>query len=104
MKVEEILTLINAGFSKDEILALSKPAEDPKPAEEPKPAEDQKPAEDPKPSSSEFEKINTQLDYLVKRLNLLAVQGIKQPDEPKQETVEDILNGMFKPKEKKGDN
>lgn len=107
MKIEDILALTNAGWTKEEILALGqdpKP-EDPKPEdskpEDPKP-EDPKP-EDPKPagSSAEIEAINKRLDYVISKLNLAAVQKSQQPEE-KTETVEDILASIFaKPDKKK---
>ena len=112
MKIEDILALTNAGWTKEEILALGqdpKPKdpkpEDPKP-EDPKP-KDPKPedpkTEDPKPagSSAEIEAINKRLDYVISKLNLAAVQKSQQPEE-KTETVEDILASIFaKPDKKK---
>jgi hypothetical protein len=107
MTIEDIVALTKAGFSKDEIFALTgdpdqqekKPA-DPQP-EEKKPAdpqpEEKKPA-DPKPS--EIESINKRLDYLISRMNLAAVQNSQQPGSEKQETVDDILASVFKPKKK----
>lgn len=107
MKIEDILALTNAGWTKEEILALGqdpKPEdpkpEDPKP-EDPKP-EDSKP-EDSKPagSSAEIDAINKRLDYVISKLNLAAVQKSQQPEE-KTETVEDILASIFaKPDKKK---
>ena len=95
MTIEDIVALTKAGFNKDEILALtgdSKPEEKP---EDPKPEE--KPA-DPKPS--EIESINNRLDYLISKMNLAAVQNSQQPGSEKQETVDDILASVFKPKKK----
>ena len=104
MTIEDIVALTKAGFSKDEILALTGDPEqdkheDPKPEEkkpeDPKP-EEKKP-EDPKPEEkkpSEIESINKRLDYLITKLNLAAVQKSQQPDE-KKETVDDILASVF---------
>lgn len=106
MKIEDILTLTNAGWTKEEILAIGrdpKPEEDPKPKEDPEPEEDPKPEDkDPKPagSSAEIDAINTRLDYIVSKLNLAAVQKSQQPDE-KKETVDDILASIFAKPEKK---
>ena len=56
MKAEDILKLVNAGFSKDEIIALNGPAEsepvkepavDPEPEQAPEPQQAPAPAEDP---------------------------------------------------------
>lgn len=107
MTIEDIVALTKAGFSKDEILALTgdpepenKKPEDPKP-EEKKP-EDPKP-EDPKPDEkkpADIESINKRLDYLISKMNLAAVQKSQQPDE-KKETVDDILASIFAKPEKK---
>lgn len=102
MEAKDILELIRAGYTKADIdalgIALEKPDE-PKP-EEPKP-EEKKPDE-PKPEKKEEPKpddkvtaLETKIDYLVNRLNLLAVQTSKQKDEP-TETVEDILASMVR--------
>ncbi len=111
MTIEDIVALTKAGFSKDEILALTgdpeqeKKSEDSKPEEkkpeDPKPEEkkpeDQKP-EEKKPA--DIESINKRLDYLISKMNLAAVQKSQQPDE-KKETVDDILSSIFAKPEKK---
>lgn len=101
MTIEDIVALTKAGFSKDEILALT---EDPKPEEkhdDPKPEEKH---EDPKPEEkkpADIESINKRLDYLISKMNLAAVQKSQQPEE-KKETVDDILASIFaKPETKK---
>lgn len=108
MKIEDILALTKAGWSKDEILALG---QDPKPEDEPKLEEDPKPddlkPEDSKPevqktagSSADIDAINKRLDYVISKLNLAAVQKSQQPEE-KKETVDDILASIFAKPEKK---
>ena len=100
MTIEDIVALTKAGFSKDEILALTG---DPKPEEkheDPKPEEKH---EDPKPDEKkpvDIESINKRLDYLISKMNLAAVQKSQQPDE-KKETVDDILGSIFAKPEKK---
>jgi len=102
MEAKDILELIRAGYTKADIdalgIALEKPEEQ-KP-EEPKP-EEPKP-EEPKPEKKEEPKpddkvtaLETKIDYLVNRLNLLAVQTSKQKDEP-TETVDDILASIVR--------
>jgi len=102
MNANDILELIRAGYTKADIdalgIALEKPEE--KKPDEPKP-EEKKPDE-PKPEKKEEPKpddkvaaLETKIDYLVNRLNLLAVQTSKQKDEP-TETVEDILASMVR--------
>ena len=102
MKAEDVLDLIRAGYTKADIdalgIALEKP-EEPKPDEpkpdEPKP-EEKKPEkkDEPKPDDK-VTALETKIDYLVNRLNLLAVQTSKQKDEP-TETVDDILASMVR--------
>jgi hypothetical protein len=110
MTIEDIVALTKAGFSKDEILALTgdpkqeEKHEDPEQEEkheDPKP--DEKKPEDPKPEEkkpSDIESVNKRLDYLISKLNLAAVQKSQQPEE-KKETVDDILASIFAKPEKK---
>lgn len=111
MTIEDIVALTKAGFSKDEILALTgDPEQEKKPADqEKKPEEKQEDPkseekhEDPKPEDkkpSDIESINKRLDYLISKMNLAAVQKSQQPDE-KKETVDDILSSIFAKPEKK---
>lgn len=109
MKPEDILELIHAGYTKADIEALGitmqKPDEqkpdEQKPEEqkpdEPKPDE-QKPAEQ-KPDDK-IKALETKIDYLVNRMNYIAVQGSKQPDEHK-DSVDDILSSMVRGNNKK---
>ena len=102
MTIEDIVALTKAGFSKDEILALTgDPEQEKKKQEDPK-SEEKKP-EDPKPEEkkpADIESINKRLDYLISKMNLAAVQKSQQPDE-KKETVDDILSSIFAKPEKK---
>ena len=101
MNINDLVALINAGYTKADIEQLGISMEKEKPQEE-KPKEEKPQEEKPKDGDERFTKIETQLNYLVNRLNLLAVQNSNQPKQ-EEETVEDILNSMFKPK-MKGEN
>ena len=93
MTIQEIITLTNAGWSKDEIMSLTsgEQAQQPEqPAEQPKP---EQPAEQPKPDR--MAQLETKLDYVINRFNLLAVQQSHQPDEQK-ESLEDILSSVVR--------
>jgi len=100
MTIEDIVALTKAGFSKDEILALTgDPEQEKKPVdpEQEKKPEDPKP-EDPKPEEkkpADIESINKRLDYLISKMNLAAVQNSQQPGSEKKETVDDILASVF---------
>ena len=110
MTIEDIVALTKAGFSKDEILALTgDPEQEKKPADpdQEKKPEDLKPEEekpeDPKPEKkkpADIESINRRLDYLISKMNLAAVQNSQQPGSEKAETVDEILASVFKPKKK----
>ena len=101
MTIQEIITLTNAGWSKDEIMSLTsgEQAQQPEqPADQPKP--DEKPAEQPKPEQpaeqpNRLEQLETKLDYVINRFNLLAVQQSHQPDEQK-ESLDDILSSVVR--------
>ena len=101
MEAKDILELIRAGYTKADIdalgIALEKP-EEPKP-EEPKPEEpkpeEKKPEENKPEESDKVKALETKIDYLVNRLNLLAVQNSQQKDE-KTETVEEILASVVR--------
>ncbi len=108
MDAKDILELIRAGYTKADIdalgIALEKPEkkeeQNPEKKEEQKPEkkEEQKPEkkEEQKPEESDKVKaLETKIDYLVNRLNLLAVQNSQQKDE-KTETVEEILASVVR--------
>ena len=114
MTIEDIVALTKAGFSKDEILALTGDPEKEKNSadQEKKPDDQEKKPDDPKPDEkhedpksdekkpADIESINKRLDYLISKMNLAAVQKSQQPDE-KKETVDDILASIFAKPEKK---
>ena len=89
MDAKDILELIRAGYTKADIEALGITLEKP---EEKKP-EEKKPEE--KKPDDKVMALETKIDYLVNRLNLLAVQTSKQKDE-QTETVDDILASMVR--------
>ena len=104
MKIEDLVTLTKAGYTKADIEALgialgqanandAKP-EEAKPAEESKP-EEAKPAEAVKPENDRLKAMETKLDYAINRLNYMSVQGSSQPEQ-KKESIEDILQSVLK--------
>lgn len=123
MKPSELVKLIEAGFTRDDIMKLTeedaaapaaadpeeaKPAEDPAPAEvkkaEPAPKAEAPAAEQALSAALEkrFKSIDTQLEHLVTKLNVMAVQGSQQPAGSKQ-SVDDILASIVtEVKENKG--
>ncbi len=92
MTRDDILTLARAGFSAEQIAALStiQPALAPAPDPVPAPAPDPVPA--PAPSS---------VDALLAKLGVLTdtiqANGINGSNQPKQETADDILAAIIAP-------
>ena len=104
MKIEDLVTLTKAGYTKADIEALGialgqvvpnevKPDE--KPVEDVKPVEEAKPVEEVKPDEDRLKQMETKLDYAINRLNYMSVQGSSQPEQ-KQESIEDILQSVLK--------
>ena len=87
MTFEQIMKLIDAGFTKEEIMGFSAPTQEPEPAptQEPAPA----PTQEPKPAddmSAVLAAIKATNENITK---LALMQGVKNI--PKQETADDIL-------------
>ena len=101
MKIEDIVKLTNAGWSKDEILSLvnakeADPVQQPDPVPEQQPAaQPEQPVEQQKPDDDRLNKIETSLDYVINRLNYMAVQQSHQPEQ-KTESVDDILASVVR--------
>ena len=103
MNVNDVLALIRAGYTKDEIAAMTTPAaDDPKPApaaDDPKPApvaDDPKPA----PAADELETRMTNLfDGFMQQLQSFA-RGNDEANGKKEKTVDDMLNEYLSGKRK----
>lgn len=113
MTKEDVLKLVNAGFSKDEIIALVGPTvSDPKPEPEPVPAPEPQPVPEPaaapQPAASpeQADAISAlaeqvaNLTALVQKSNMLRME---QP-EIKPESAEDIIANIIYPTYKSGNN
>ena len=87
MDISNLMALVNAGFTKDEIFSLIKPEEKAPKAEEKAPKQEEK-------ANDAIAALGAKVDYLVNRLNYIAVQGSKQPENT-AETVDDILAKMI---------
>ena len=103
MKINDIITLTQAGWTKDEIMSLvNNEAQDPQqPAD---PQQEQQPAAQPEQPAQQtagvslddrFAQMETKLDYVINRFNYMAVQNSQQPDQP-GETIEDILSSVVR--------
>lgn len=102
MTVEDIMKLVNAGFTKDEIIKLGTPAADkkptepaPAPASEPEP-QDGKPAEGGEPDimgavNKRLEEMEKSLKDYVKSQKVFSIPDIKPVTD-----VTDIITKFFK--------
>lgn len=113
MTYQELMKLVNAGFTKQEILAITgqlnaepspEPAKDPDPVPEPEPTKAPDPVPEPAkapdpvpdPTQSALDQLTaqvTKLTTLVQRSNIL---NSEQP-ELKQQTAEDIVASIIFP-------
>ena len=101
ISVDDILKLVNAGFTKAEIMQLNAaPAGDPAPAPEDDPA--LAPASDPAPAPEDMTQkllngITGQLQALTSAVQANNIRGANAPANA-PETTEDIIKSMFNSK------
>ena len=88
MKVEEVIKLIDAGYSKDEIDKMLQPEPEPKPKTEP----DTEPKTEPKPEP-EIDPVLKELQDLKKAVYAMNIMNSAQPE---QKSVDDILAASLK--------
>ena len=108
MNISEVSLLINAGFTKDEIMEIMNddkqgtPAPDPEPSGDPAP--DPEPSGDPAPGSEPSGEMQTAIDGLQKTVNdLLKTVKAMQSDNIKKasggkaevKTSEDVIKDFF---------
>lgn len=97
MNVEQIIKLLDAGYTKEDIEKMNQPAAEPAPEEkqpEPAPAPEAKPEE----KKTESEPVNNQmlkeLQDLKKAVYAMNIMNSSQPGQP--ESVDDILAKALK--------
>ena len=95
MKIDDLLTLINAGYTKADIEQLLISANQ-QPEQQPQP---EQPEQQPQPSDDRIAQLETKLDYVINRFNYMSVRDSRQPEQ-KTETVEDILSSVIRGNEK----
>ena len=88
MKVEEVIKLIDAGYSKDEIDKMLQPEPEPKPDPEPEPKPDPEPKAEP-----EIDPVLKELQDLKKAVYAMNIMNSAQPE---QKSVDDILVASLK--------
>lgn len=97
MKIDDLVMLIKAGYTKADIESLgiamgAEPENEPAPEAEPAPEESKaEPVKDDRITN-----LETKLDYVINRFNYLAVKDSQQPAQAKTESVDDILASVIK--------
>lgn len=99
MQLSDIITLINAGYTKDDIIKMSEKLKpEPKPEEpesqpkpEPKP-EEPKPEEPETITRKEYDDLMTKIDNLTKSINKMSLTFISQPPEGTENILAEIID------------
>lgn len=92
MKLEDILTLVNAGFTAEMIASFAKPKQEQK--QEPKQEPKQDPETKPKPED-ELSEITKRLDELTKAIQTNNAVSATAPT-PKENDVNDVILNLIK--------
>ena len=106
MNYEDIILLVKAGYTRDQIAAMQAPAPTPTPEPAPAPA----PAPEPTPAPAEpqvqpkpqgIEDLSQMLAAEFAKLNDAIVKAnLQQAQQPPQESVDDILASIINPPQK----
>lgn len=96
MNVEQIIKLLDAGYTKEDIEKMNQPAaekkKDPEPEQKKDPEPETKPAEKPEEKKPESEPVNNQmLKELQDLKKAVFAMNIMQSKQPEQQSVDDIL-------------
>ena len=104
MNYEDIILLVKAGYTRDQIAAMQAPAEPPAPPAPPAPAEPPAPptpAEPEPPKPQGIEDLSKMLSAEFAKLNDAIVKAnLQQAQQPPQESVDDILASIINPPQK----
>lgn len=88
MKVEDIIKLIDAGYTKEDIQAMNAP--------EPEPEAAPAPAPDPAPAPAPDESMSAMLQEIKDLKKAVYAMNIMNTDVPAQKSVDDILAEAMK--------
>lgn len=109
MNYEDIILLVKAGYTRDQIAAMQAPAEPPAPPAPADPPAPPKPADHPAPKLEEpapskpqgIEDLSQMLAAEFAKLNDAIVKAnLQQAQQPPQESVDDILASIINPPQK----
>ena len=97
MKYEEIIKLLDAGYSREEILAMK---EEPAPAPDPEPTDDPEPAPAPDPAADVMKEMKEMFAEMKKELTAMNIMNSRQESDDVK-TGEDVLANIINPTMKK---
>ena len=97
MKVEDIIKLLDAGYTREEITAMTEDKKDPPEDKKDPPEEKKDPPEDKKDSPED----KMQEQFFQRMENMLKEFGIRHSSQPEAESVDDILAAIIRPPKKK---
>lgn len=109
MNYEDIILLVKAGYTRDQIAAMQAPAPAPASAPTPAPAPEPTPAPEPAPAPAPASTPAVQgIDDLSKMLatefaklnDAIVKANLQQAQQPPQESVDDILASIINPPQK----
>ena len=101
MNYEDIILLVKAGYTRDQIAAMQAPAEPPAPPAPPAPAEPPAPPTPADPKPQGIEDLSQMLAAEFAKLNDAIVKAnLQQAQQPPQESVDDILASIINPPQK----
>jgi hypothetical protein len=103
MNMTELLKLVDAGFTKQEILQLAGAAQNPKeePKSEPAPQPEPAPAQqEPQQTSQPAYDMSALLAKMDEMTKAVQASNIAADRQPKQETADDILAAIIRPPRK----
>ena len=102
MNYEDIILLVKAGYTRDQIAAMQAPAEPPaQPAPAEPPAEPPAPPTPADPKPQGIEDLSQMLAAEFAKLNDAIVKAnLQQAQQPPQESVDDILASIINPPQK----
>ena len=104
MNYEDIILLVKAGYTRDQIAAMQAPTEPPAPPapkDPPAPPAPKDPPAPPAPAGQGIEGLSQMLAAEFAKLNDAIVKAnLQQAQQPPQESVDDILASIINPPQK----